>query len=209
MLFAQTQFLKSCSAISQIPNEPLVKVGFWGRSNVGKSSLLNALIGKKKARVSKTPGRTQLINLFECLHPKSLWCDLPGYGYAKINAEQSAIIGKLLENFFMGDHGPNILCWLLDSRHNMTKTDFLVLPLIASLDCELIIVTTKNDKLSNQQALRQKSLLLRQLKEINLTPNVIPTAASNRAGIEFLEQNLFESIVKKNIEFNQLNPNLD
>ncbi|NBV29197.1 YihA family ribosome biogenesis GTP-binding protein, partial [bacterium] len=71
MLFAQTQFLKSCSAISQIPHDPLVKVGFWGRSNVGKSSILNALIGKKKARVSKTPGRTQLINLFECPHPKS------------------------------------------------------------------------------------------------------------------------------------------
>ncbi|NBV28479.1 hypothetical protein EBS02_05610, partial [bacterium] len=76
-------------------------------------------------------------------------------------------------------------------------------------DCELIIVTTKNDKLSKQQGLKQRSLLLRQLKEINLKPNVIPTAASNRDGIELLEQSLFESIVKKNIEFNQQSPNSD
>jgi GTP-binding protein len=196
MLFAQTQFLKSCSAVSQIPADPAKKIAFWGRSNVGKSSLLNALIGKKKARISKTPGRTQLINLFTCPSPESLWCDLPGYGYAKIEAKQAHIIGKLLKSFFIGSNSPQILCWLLDTRHNLTKTDFLILPLIASLDCDLIIITTKNDKLSNQQALKQKKLLLDQLQTINLPATLIPTAVSNRASIEVLEQKILELLTK-------------
>jgi GTP-binding protein len=194
MLFSNTHFLKSCSSPSQIPDLSLKKIAFWGRSNVGKSSLLNALIGKNKARVSKTPGRTQLINLFECLNPKSLWCDLPGYGYAKIHYEQTMQIGKMMSSFFSGQHSPDILCWLIDGRHNLTKTDFIVLPFIAQLDCEILIITTKNDKMSNQQRLKQRSLLLEQLKYVKICTTIIATSSSEKLGIEELENFLLKKL---------------
>ena len=184
----------SCATHHQIPSAPSLRIAFWGRSNVGKSSLLNSLIGKHKARVSKTPGRTQLINLFECPAPLSIWCDLPGYGYASINHETSAKIGAMLEGYFSSDKSPNILCWLLDARHNLTKTDFEVLPFIASLDLELIIITTKNDKFSNQQALKQKKLLQNQLEALNLKPQIFPISSLNKTGLLELEEYLLKTL---------------
>jgi GTP-binding protein len=206
MIFQKTQFLMSCATHHQIPPTPSLRIAFWGRSNVGKSSLLNSLIGKHKARVSKTPGRTQLINLFECPSPLSIWCDLPGYGYASINHQDSEKIGTMLEEYFLSDKLPNILCWLLDARHNLTKTDFEILPFIASLDLELIIVTTKNDKFSNQQALKQKKLLEKQLEALNLKPKIFPISSLNKTGLLDLEEYLLTALSKDQCAPSQSEP---
>lgn len=124
-------------------------MAFWGRSNVGKSSLLNALVGQKIAKVSKTPGRTQLINLFEIEKPQAMICDLPGYGFAKLSKGQQKEISHMLENFFFHSEQIDLLCILLDARHGLTNTDKEILPLVASLQCPVHIILTKSDKNSN------------------------------------------------------------
>lgn len=168
MTLVTASFLKSCSQWQQWPTEnhgPCI--AFWGRSNVGKSSLLNALLGAKVARVSKTPGRTQLLNLFVSQPPLAcLWCDLPGYGYAKTSQKVAADIAQRLEDFLLSPVAPALLCWLVDARHGLTKTDWEVLPLIAEMmnnGTSLALISTKNDKLSRSQQVAAHMLLKKSL----------------------------------------------
>lgn len=168
MALVSATFLKSCSHWKQWPEENFgPNIAFWGRSNVGKSSLLNALLGEKTARVSKTPGRTQLLNLFVSEPPLScLWCDLPGYGYAQTSQKVAADIAQRLEEYLLSPVAPSLLCWLVDARHGLTKTDWEILPLIAELleeGVRIAIVSTKNDKLSRQQQLKNAAALKKSL----------------------------------------------
>jgi GTP-binding protein len=139
-------FLKSAAHYSQIPQNPQKRIAFWGRSNVGKSSLLNALCGEKIAKVSKTPGRTQLINLFHITEPEAMICDLPGYGFAKLSHGQLKEIAVMLEGFFSQASHVDLLCLLIDSRHGLTKTDQEILPILKNLGCPLFVILTKADK---------------------------------------------------------------
>lgn len=171
MALVTASFLKSCAKWQQWPEEnhgPCI--AFWGRSNVGKSSLLNALLGSKAARVSKTPGRTQLLNLFISPSPlECLWCDLPGYGYAQTSQRVAIEIAQMLEDYLLSPVAPSLLCWLVDARHGLTKTDWEVLPLIAELmnaGSHVALISTKNDKLSRSQQLAQLNILKQSLPPV-------------------------------------------
>lgn len=202
MALVSATFLKSCAQWDQWPSDDLGPcIAFWGRSNVGKSSLLNALLGAKAARVSKTPGRTQLLNLFVSPPPlRCLWCDLPGYGYAQTSQKVAASIAQRLEEYLLSPVAPQLLCWLVDARHGLTKTDWEVLPLVAELlesGSQVALISTKNDKLSRSQQLQNQAQLKKALpptiaSAITILPSSGDRPALNAALEDYLRNFLSE-----------------
>ncbi|MEO5903911.1 MAG: ribosome biogenesis GTP-binding protein YihA/YsxC [Gemmatimonadaceae bacterium] len=145
------------------PEQTLPEIAFAGRSNVGKSSLLNRLVRRKAfARVSKTPGRTREINFFN-VNGSFVLADLPGYGYAKISKEKKAdwqplIVGYLKET-------PNLagVIQLLDIRRDPSEDDVAMLDFLAEIEVPTIIVLTKSDKLPRKAAADRASVIMRDL----------------------------------------------
>jgi len=134
------------------PEPSLPEVAFAGRSNVGKSSLLNRLVRRKKlARVSNTPGRTREINFFR-VNAAFILVDLPGYGYARISKEQRAGWRPLIEGYMRRSPQLRGIVQLLDARHDPTPDDRQMLDFLAELGVPSIIVFTKIDKLTPAQA---------------------------------------------------------
>lgn len=134
------------------PFPGLPEVAFSGRSNVGKSSLLNALVKRKKAaRVSNTPGRTREINFF-IVNGTMVFSDLPGYGFARISREQRAQWRPLIEGYLRNSEELRGIVQLLDIRHDPTPDDFQMLDFLAELGIPTIVAVTKVDKLSPSAA---------------------------------------------------------
>ena len=145
------------------PESTLPEVAFAGRSNVGKSSLLNRLIHRKKfARVSNTPGRTREINFFK-VNGNFVLVDLPGYGYARISKEKRAEWRPMIEGFMK--HSPELrgIVLLLDARHDPTNDDIQMLDFLSELGVPAIIVLTKIDKLSTKERPERLNAISRSL----------------------------------------------
>ncbi|WP_426461053.1 ribosome biogenesis GTP-binding protein YihA/YsxC [Mycoplasma hafezii] len=154
------KFVKSSTEKSNWYEHPHYEVAFWGRSNVGKSSLLNAITGNKKiARVSKTPGRTQLLNFFEN-ELGAVFVDLPGYGYAKISHTQKQKMLDMIHEYLV--YRPNLkrLFVLIDARHGITNTDKEILEYLNQMELPYTLVFTKADKLKQ----KDKAALLKKIK---------------------------------------------
>ncbi|AIA29464.1 ribosome biogenesis GTP-binding protein YsxC (EngB) [Mycoplasmopsis californica] len=132
------------------------QIVFWGRSNVGKSSLLNALVGQKIAFVSKTPGRTQLINFFADNNNKYI-VDLPGYGYAQMSKTQQNEMMQSIKQYLAKDPNPKHIFILIDSRTGVTAIDRNILSFIQSLSFNFSLIYTKLDKLNQ----KEKSTLIK------------------------------------------------
>lgn len=152
-----SRFLRSSTAPNQFPNTTAPEVAFLGRSNVGKSSLLNALTGEKLARVSNTPGRTQTINFFELRfkkdhdEPDMVFADLPGYGYARV---PRAIVGEWPSFIvpYLDKREPLALCvCLVDVSVPVQKSDQQLIAWLQARDRQLCIVGTKSDRLSGNK----------------------------------------------------------
>ncbi|MCS4537133.1 ribosome biogenesis GTP-binding protein YihA/YsxC [Mycoplasma sp. CSL7475-4] len=151
------KFVKSAlEESSWIDTQGNMQVVFWGRSNVGKSSLLNAITNQKISFVSKTPGRTQLINYFADLNNKYI-IDLPGYGYAAMGKEKQDKMLKSIAHYLQNEHNPKHIFILLDSRTGITKIDFEIINFISSLGLNFSLVYTKVDKLNQ----KEKSALIK------------------------------------------------
>lgn len=130
------------------PDAVLPEVAFAGRSNVGKSSLLNRLVRRKAfARVSKTPGRTREINFFR-VNNEFVFADLPGYGYARISREKSSTWGPMIESYLRRSPTLRGVVQLLDIRHDPTDEDRTMLDFLADVGVPVMLVATKTDKLS-------------------------------------------------------------
>ncbi|HEU4878530.1 MAG TPA: ribosome biogenesis GTP-binding protein YihA/YsxC [Gemmatimonadaceae bacterium] len=145
------------------PESELPEVAFAGRSNVGKSSLLNRLVRRKAfARVSRTPGRTREINFFR-VNSSFVLADLPGYGYAKISKEKKADWKPLIEGYLR--HTPNLagVVQLLDIRREPSDDDIAMLDYLAELELPTVVVLTKTDKLSRQAADEQVNAIMKNL----------------------------------------------
>lgn len=145
------------------PTSTLPEVAFAGRSNVGKSSLLNALVRRKAfARVSKTPGRTREINFFS-VNGAFVFADLPGYGYARISKARQAEWRPLIEGYLR--HSPNLkgIVLLLDVRHEPTEDDFTMLDLLAEIGVPTIVCATKIDKLGKAEIGRRIAELAKRI----------------------------------------------
>jgi len=137
------------------PDAVLPEVAFAGRSNVGKSSLLNRLVQRKKfARVSNTPGRTREINFFK-VNDAFMFVDLPGYGYARISKEKRAEWRPLIEGYLSNSAQLRGIVQLLDARHDPTPEDLQMLEFLAELGVPTIVALTKIDKLAAKDAVKR------------------------------------------------------
>lgn len=151
MKISKAEFVTSAVAPEGYPAERLPEIAFMGRSNVGKSSLINSLLGNRKlARTSSTPGRTQLINFFR-VNDAFLFVDLPGYGYAKVPERIRREWGGMVENY-LANRNELVLCILIiDSRHAPTANDLRLKSWLEHHELPFVVVSTKADRLSNNQ----------------------------------------------------------
>jgi GTP-binding protein len=173
----------SATDAAHFPTSTLPEVAFLGRSNVGKSSVINTLIGDKIARTSSTPGRTRSINFFEVRwpgkpQPEVIFADLPGYGYAKLSREISAEWPTFIEPY-LNDRPTLALCLaLVDANVPPQERDRQLLDFLNATGRDLVMIATKSDRLSNNQ-LRNA---LKSLAEAYPTATVIPFSAKTGAG---------------------------
>ncbi|TDV24166.1 GTP-binding protein [Mycoplasmopsis mustelae] len=154
------KFIKSSTQKSDWYQHNNYEIAFWGRSNVGKSSLINALVGNKKmARVSKTPGRTQLLNFFENEN-KAVFVDLPGYGYARLSKTKIQTMMHMVEEYLINRENLKAVYLLIDSRHGISANDKNVIEFLCKINLMFIPVYTKADKLNQ----KEKNQLLKRIK---------------------------------------------
>lgn len=162
--FPRAEFLRSCARHAQLPDEPLPEIAFAGRSNAGKSSALNRICQRRKlARTSKTPGRTQLLNIFSL--PGGHLVDLPGYGYAnvpvKIRREWGVLVGG-----YIADRSQLVgIALIMDIRHPLTPHDEQMLAWAEAAGRHVHVLLTKADKLSRGRAANVRQQVQKQLGE--------------------------------------------
>ena len=163
MIIHSANFICSAVTPGQYPPVDLPEVAFAGRSNVGKSSLINKILNRKKlVRTSKTPGRTQLLNFFEI---NELWrfVDLPGYGYAKVPVEIKKRWRPMVESYLTSRVNLRGMVWLLDIRREVSKEDLHLWDWLQAKQVPVIIVVTKADKLSKNKRNKQAASIAKSL----------------------------------------------
>jgi GTP-binding protein len=186
LLFAQNcEFLISAAAFDQLPDSDLPEIAFAGRSNVGKSSLLNALTGRKNlARTSNTPGRTQQVNFFD-LGGRMMLTDLPGYGYARASKSVVDQWTRLIKSYLRGRVQLRRVCLLVDSRHGLKSTDREAMDLMDEAAVAYQIILTKCDKIKPAEL---EKLLAKTNTEISkhvaAHPKILVTSSFRSKGIE-------------------------
>lgn len=180
------KFVQSVYKLGQMPDDETPKFVFIGRSNVGKSSLINALAGKKDlAKTSSTPGKTQSINYF--LTDNSYYIvDMPGYGYAKISKEQKLYWKKMIESFFTNSKKIRMNYLLVDSRYNIMESDLLMVEYLINLDMPVTIVLTKTDKIAGNEISKRKNYIKSCFEEESLVPEIMPTSSSLKKGTKLI-----------------------
>ena len=172
MNYRQAKYLMGAAKIEQLPADYGIEVAFAGRSNAGKSSALNALTEQKSlARVSKTPGRTQLINLFTLDEHRRL-VDLPGYGYAKVSSKVKQNWQYILEQYLAARGCLKGIVLLVDSRHPIKNIDCMMVESAVEYQLNLHILLTKVDKLKNSEKAKAQRLLLDYLKQVKAQENI-------------------------------------
>ena len=181
-----TQFLLSAMAAEQFPQPDVPEIAFLGRSNVGKSSLLNALAGEKAAKVSSTPGRTRAINFFALLDPSQrrrlIFADLPGYGYAKISKSISAGWPAFIEPYLAIRSTLKLCICLVDSNVPPQQSDRQLIDWLRAAERDFAVVATKIDRLSGNERTRN---LLALKKGLGLD-EVLPVSSKTGSGMKEL-----------------------
>jgi GTP-binding protein len=156
------EFIISAVEENDYPKDGLPQVVFSGRSNVGKSSFINALLNKKNiARVSQTPGKTRLINFF-LINQSFYFVDIPGYGYAKVSHDEMIKFATMIDAYLKSKKA-SLAVLLLDIRRKPTEDDLLMYEFFKSFDYPVLLVLTKADKLSNNQIYKQKRVIKKEL----------------------------------------------
>lgn len=185
MVIKKVELEKVIGVTSKIPDMPYPEFAFAGKSNVGKSSLINALMNRKAlARVSSQPGKTQTINYYN-VNDKIYLVDLPGYGYTKVAVEVKAKWGKMVEKYLRQSKMLKYVFLLIDSRHKPSDNDIMMYEWIVSQGVTPIIVATKTDKLKRSQIKGQIELIM---KTLNLTSKeqLLPFSSETKVGVNEL-----------------------
>jgi GTP-binding protein len=176
------RFLAAATDVAHFPVPSLPEIAFLGRSNVGKSSVINSLVGSKLARTSSTPGRTRSINFFEIRwagkpQPELIFADLPGYGYAKISREISQEWPKFIEPYVSQRPTLALCVALIDANVPPMQSDQHLLSFLNSQDREFLLVATKSDRLSNNQLSNTMRTLTQEYPAARLLPYSAKTGA--------------------------------
>lgn len=186
MNFNNVSFERSFGISSQLPPSTLPEVAFAGRSNVGKSSMLNALFGRKSlAKVSQKPGKTSTINFFTT--GTARFVDLPGYGYARVAKSEKGRWAELIEGYFNQERNFALVVSLVDIRHEAQQLDLNMISFLQEAGLPFAVVLTKSDKLSRSAGQRQAAMLRRQL---NLTDDIpmLVTSSEKKDGFDALRR---------------------
>ncbi len=180
-------FLKGVVRVADLPDDSLPEVAFAGRSNVGKSSLLNALVGQKAlARTSNTPGRTREVNYFR-LDERLYLVDLPGYGYARASKKEVAGWNRLIQDYLKGRASLRRVFLLIDARHGLKESDKPTLALMDTAAVSYQVVLTKVDKVKGSELEKVVGRTSKELaKHPAAHPELIATSARKGAGLSDL-----------------------
>ncbi len=164
MIVKHTEFIKSATKPAHYPEETLSEIAFAGRSNVGKSSLINVLVNRKNlVRTSNTPGRTQLINFFR-INNSFTFVDLPGYGFAKVPLAVKKEWGPMIESYLSRRENLRGVVLILDIRRIPSDEDLQMLQWLRARGIPPIVVVTKCDKLSKNQRAKQVAVIAREIR---------------------------------------------
>ena len=193
MIIKSAELETVCGITSKLPENDLPEFAFAGKSNVGKSSLINALMNRKSlARTSSQPGKTQTINFYR-INQDMYYVDLPGYGYAKVSVEVKAKWGKMIERYLQHSKALKCVFLLLDIRHEPSANDRLMYDWIVSNGYHPVIIATKLDKIKRSQTAKQVKLI-RDTLGMEKEGVIIPFSAETKQGREeiwaYLEQYL-------------------
>ena len=186
MNYHNVKFTAAYGTSKQLPPSTRAEVSFVGRSNVGKSSLMNKLFNRKKlAKVSATPGKTSTINFFEAEWAD--FVDLPGYGFAQVSKSEKARWREMIEGYYNQDREFCCVVSLIDIRHPATALDVNMIEFLIAAELPFRIVCTKADKLSKNKCAQSIAALRRQLGFSRDEVEIIPISSANGSGIDDLK----------------------
>lgn len=178
MNYNNAQFEKAFATFQQLEQSDLPEICFCGRSNVGKSSLINKVLGRKSiARVSSKPGKTITINFYKVDNIRLV--DLPGYGYAKVNLAEKERWSELMDGYFKSNRNIKMVFQLIDMRHPATEFDIWMLDFLYQMGLPYTVVLTKSDKLNKTETANRLSLIGEELGEFAENTQIIPFSVQN------------------------------
>lgn len=192
MNYNKAEFEKAFGISSQLPQSTSPEIAFSGRSNVGKSSLLNKLFNRKSlARVSSVPGKTITINFYNVDDCK--FVDLPGYGYAKLSKTERVRFGELMEGYFQSGRNIKLVVQLVDMRHKPSQDDFGMIDFMQQMNIPFIIACTKADKLKVKEFQKRE----REIKqELNMVDEglIVPFSSQTGLGLDNIKMLIEKSL---------------
>ena len=187
MNFNNAMFEKAFAKLSQLDTSDLPEICFSGRSNVGKSSLINKVLGRKAmARVSSKPGKTITINFYKVDDIRLV--DLPGYGYAKVAFAEKERWAELMEGYFGSGRNIKMVFQLIDMRHPATDYDLSMLEFLEANEIPYTVVLTKSDKLNKSETEKRLTLIREELSGFADNTEIIPFSAENGQGVERIRE---------------------
>lgn len=196
--FQKADFLTSYGLSSQLPPSENAEIAFAGRSNVGKSSAINKIFGRKSlARVSSVPGKTATINFYRACSGVD-FVDLPGYGYAKVSKSEKERWSELIEGYFAQERDVRLVVQLLDMRHPPTEQDIQMIGFLIENELPFIVVLTKCDKLNKTQTAERLSKIREELPDGNAL-TIIPFSSQTGQGVTEIVR-IFESVLDEDLE---------
>lgn len=192
-MFKEQKFIKSVYSIDDIPKLRLPEIVLCGRSNVGKSSFINALFNRKDlAKISSTPGKTRSINYYQ-IDNNFYIVDLPGYGYAKVSVSERKKWAKLIEDFFSNSGMINLVMHIIDSRHKPTELDVQLNTLLKNLNLSYLFLLNKSDKLKQSEFKTSFKNLTEQFPEARLNENTFFYSSIKGTGKKEIKNFLFST----------------
>ncbi|WP_294797925.1 ribosome biogenesis GTP-binding protein YihA/YsxC [uncultured Eubacterium sp.] len=192
MNYNKAEFEKSYGISSQLPPSDITEIAFAGRSNVGKSSLLNKLFNRKSlARVSSVPGKTITINFYDVDGYK--FVDLPGYGYAKLSKSERDRFGELMEGYFQSGRNIKLVVQLVDMRHKPSQDDFGMIEFMKQMNIPFIVVCTKADKLKVKEFKKREQEIKEELSMVD-SDLIIPFSSQNGLGLDKIKMLIEKSL---------------
>lgn len=190
MEIKQAEFIISAAYKTQFPADGKVEIAFVGRSNVGKSSIINTLTNRRKlVKTSGTPGKTRLVNFF-MINNEFYFVDLPGYGYAKVSKSQLENWATTIENYLIGRRQLKKVILLVDSRHKPSKDDITMYEWIKHYGYECMVVATKSDKITKNEKFKNEKII-RETLQMDKDEKLYFFSSLNRSGKEEILDNLF------------------